>query len=220
MTIHNHHRRLPIIVLLIALGASLGCSPHCMNDLEAVRLNRQAQRHLADGQADQAQHLLYMSLDCDFENAVSHYYLGRCFELEDRPEKAAYEYRLAIRFAPGMQQAHQALISVLAEHGADAESIDATRAFLELGLESTATLLDIADDFFSHQLDQQAVMILHKAAEQSPDNAAPWIALADYHARLSHHQQERQCLLKAKAADPYHPGLPGRLGEMGIRIDQ
>ena len=206
------------VALVFALVlASAGC--RSTSPLEAVRLNQEAQILLDHGQIYAAHHRLDASLDADYENPASHYWLARVYEMENNPEKAEYHYRLAIRFAPAMDAAHLALIRLLHNEGKLDPSVQAARFFLENKTVRAADIIQLGKNFADEGMNHQAVLAFERAAELEPDNPQPYLALADYYLRHDDKQKAVSALTSAFILDPYYPGLARQLGDLGQRVD-
>lgn len=206
---------------IVSIGVLiLVCVTGCQstNPLEAVRLNRQAQIYYQGGYIDQAMPLLQKSVDYDYENPASHYWLGQCYEQKNKLDKAIFEYEVAIRFAPSMELAQLALISALHRQGRIDESVQACKVFCKNKYGLACDILTIAKDFADKGMDHQAVLLYKRAQEVEPDNAVPSIALADFYKAKGQSKMEVSSLTEALMINPYYPGLARRLGELGQRV--
>ena len=158
------YRHSVVIVGFLVLMCVAGCKS--TNPLEAVRLNRQAQVFYHAGNIDQAMELLQQSLNHDFENPASHYWLGQCYEQKNNAEKAIFEYEVAVRFTPSMELAQLALINVLHRQGRIDESIQATKVFCKSKYGLACNILTIAKGFADKGMDNQAILIYKRAQEE------------------------------------------------------
>ena len=204
------------LTALAAVGVLLtvaGCT------IEAVRLNRRAQVYFHHGDYVRSEQLLDESLDIDYENPASHYWLGRCCEVRNRPLKAIYEYGLAVRFAPAMEIAQLAYIAALHKNGQEDKSMEATRSFLANKTAPARGILLIAGRLADLQLDQQAVLAYLRAQQVEPRNPQPSLALADYYFASGKEDQGIESLVKAFMIAPRYPGLARRLGNFGRRVE-
>jgi tetratricopeptide (TPR) repeat protein len=206
-----------VIVGFLVLMCVTGCKS--TNPLEAVRLNRQAQVYYREGFIDQATTLLQQSVDHDYENPASHYWLGQCYEQKNNAEKAIFEYEIAVRFSPSMELAQLALISALHRQGRIDESVQATKVFCKNKYGLACDIITIADDFAAKGMDNQAVLVFNRAQEVEPDNAAPSVALADFYKSKGQIEMEKNIVTKAVVIDPGYPNLMRRAGELGLRVD-
>ncbi|MBN1846065.1 MAG: tetratricopeptide repeat protein [Sedimentisphaerales bacterium] len=211
----------PRLIGLAGLAALLGAAAGCQstNPLEAVRLNRQAQVYFEHGDYDQAMQLLASSLDADYENCASHYWLGRCHEIKNDPDKAVYEYRLAVRFDPALDVAQRSLIQILHRTGQIDPSVQAARVYLRNKTTLASEFIRMAEEFSAEGMDPQAVLAYQRAQQVEPRNPIPSIALADYYRAKGSKDREIDSLTNALMIDPLYPGLARRLGELGQRID-
>ena len=191
----------------------------CVNTLDAVRLNRQAQVYFNHNDYDNAEQLLQRSLDVDFENPASHYWLGRCYQVKGDQAKAIRQYRLAARFAPSMELAQMALIMALQRTGQAEESLQATDEYLSHKEAPVADFLRLAGDFGAQDMPRHLVLASKAAAKAEPHNPQPLLFLADHYFEKNDTDQALGYLVKAFKVDPVYPGLARRLGEHGLRID-
>lgn len=209
------------IVVGAWLIAQLTCLCGCQitNPIDAVRLNRKAQVYIKYGHYDRAAEVLTASLDADFENPASHYWLGQCYETQGRQDKAIYEYRLAVRFAPSMELAQRALITILHRTDRVDESILATKSFLQYKSGPAYNVMRLAETFVAQEMEQQAILAYQRAQQLEPTNPKPSLALADYYFDRADEEKGIDYLTQAFMADPLYPGLARRLGEHGRRVE-
>lgn len=212
----NAYRSAFVIIGSLALIGVTGCKS--TNPLRAVQLNRQAQLYYQEGYIDQAMTLLQNSIDHDYENSASHYWLGRCYEQKNNLDKAVFEYELAVRFSPTMELAQLALIHSLHRQGRIEESIQATRVFCNSKFGLACDIIAIADQFAEKGMDPQAILAYKRAQEVEPDNPVPSIALADFYKDRGLKEMEISSLREAFIIDPYYPGLGYRLGTLDHRV--
>ena len=205
-----------VLIGSLLLLQVVGCKS--TNPLEAVRLNRQAQVYYNSGHIDPAMTLLLESVDFDYENPATHYWLGQCYEHKNNMEKAIFEYEIAVRFTPTMELAHLALISALHRQGRIDESVQATKVFCKSKYGLASNIMGIAKDFADKGMDNQAVLIYKRAQEVEPDNPVPSIILADFYHAKGQKNMEISSLTEAFMIDPYYPGLTRRLGTLGQRV--
>jgi len=205
-----------LIVGFLVLMCVAGCKS--TNPLEAVRLNRQAQVYYNAGHIDPAMTLLLESVDYDYENPASHYWLGQCYEQKNNADKAIFEYEVAVRFSPSMELAQLALINVLHRQGRIDESVQATKVFCKNKYGLACDIMTIAKGFADKGMDHQAIQVYKRAQEIEPDNAVPSIALADFYKAKGQSKLEISSLTEAFMIDPYYPGLAHRLGTLGQRV--
>ena len=212
------------ILLVLTVGSGVfwaGCNStgSSVYKLKATNLNQKGQVYFNYGQYAEAIASYKESLDIDFENSATHYWLGRAYQETADPQKAIEEYRLAVRFTPSMEVAQVALITTLHELGLLDESIIATKDFVKYRTSQANDMVQIGQYFFSKQMEHQAIIVLGRAQELEPTNAAPSIILADYHQGKGDLEGEREAIMVAAAADPFYPGLAQRAGSLGIKIE-
>lgn len=209
--------KLIFVLLATALVGLIGCG--ATNPIDAVNLNRQAQVYIKYARYDQARELLQSSLDADFENPASHYWLGHCYEVSGETDKAIEEYELAVRFGPTMEKAHIALISLLHTAGLLDQSIQATKVYLRHKGPPACNLTITALEFADKGMDHQAILTYQRAQEVEPKNPVPSIKLAEYYFDRDQQEKGIDGLVAAFMIDPLYPGLARRLGEHGRRVD-
>lgn len=202
-----------VLVVVLAIFVAGGCR------FQAIRLNMKGQIYIKYEQFDKAEQALKQSFDFDFENSASHYWLGRCYELQNRHEKAVYEYGLAVRFTPGLDIAQMALIKRLHRNGKIEESAKATDRFLEHKDSPARFFISLAESFAQEQMDAQAILAYQKAQKNEPRNPRPSVALAEHYLAKQNEQKEVDALIRAFQIDPFYPGLAHRLGQRGYRIE-
>jgi len=215
-------RTIILVMLVVLLGSGLflaGCSStgSSVYKIKATNLNQKGQVYFNYGQYAEAIGSYQESLDIDFENSATHYWLGRAYQETADPQKAIEEYRLAVRFTPSMEIAQVALIETLHELGQLDESIIATKSFVKYRTGQADDMVRIGQYFFSQQMDHQAIIVLQRAQELEPTNATPSIVLGDYYQAKGDLEGERGAIMVAFAAEPFYPGLAKRAGLLGIK---
>ena len=211
-----------LLALLVVSGVFLaGCSStgSSVYKIKATNLNQKGQVYFNYGQYAEAIGSYKASLDIDFENSATHYWLGRAYQETADPQSAIEEYRLAVRFTPAMEIAQVALISTLHDVGLLDESIIATKDFVKYRTGQANDMIRVGQHFFSRQMDHQAIIVLGRAQELESTNAAPSIVLADYYQGKGDTEGEREAIMVAVAADPFYQGLAQRAGGLGIKIE-
>jgi Tfp pilus assembly protein PilF len=187
--------------------------------IDAVRLNQEAQVYLEHGDVATAQERLEQSLNADHENPATHYWLGHVHELQDDVGKAEYHYRLAIRFTPATDAAHEALIRLLHKQGKTDASVQATRVFLAQKTNVRASeLMQLASVLAAEKMDHQAIMIYKQAQKVEELNPEPSLALAEFYFARDRQEEGVSALTHAFMIDPQYPELARRLGELGQRV--
>jgi len=210
-----------LLVLLVGGGVFLaGCSSagSSVYKIKATNLNQKGQIYFNYGQYNEAIAEYKASLDIDFENSATHYWLGRAYQETADPQGAIEEYRLAVRFTPSLEISQVALITTLHDVGLLDESIIATKSFVKYRTGQASDLVRIGQHFVSKQMDHQAILVFQRAQELEPTNATPSIVLADYYLGKGDVDNEVQAIMVAAAADPFYPGLAQRAGRLGIEI--
>jgi len=212
-------KRVLAIVAAVVLGAGLVGGCRCTSSIDAVRLNQEAMVYYRNGQHEQAEELLKKSLDMDFENPATHYWLGQCYELKGKNERAIYEYELATRFGPSMELGELGYLRLLHRTGEVDASVQATRVYMRHRGGRAAELVVLAKQLADEGLGPQAVVVFQRAQELEPHNAEPSMALAEMYFSKGKDEQGVEALTAAFLADPYHPGLAERLGKLGRRVE-
>jgi tetratricopeptide (TPR) repeat protein len=207
-----------ISLVLVALILLLtGCN--ATYTLKASQLTQQGQIYFQFAEYDQARQMFKDSLDIDFENSATHYWLGQTYQKKADPHNAIEEYRLAVRFDPALEVAQVALITTLHQVGKLDESIIAARSFLKYKTGWAGNLVLVGRDFVQKGMAHQAVLTYQRAQELEPDNPTPSIALADYYLAQGDMEKERETIMVAVAIEPFYPGLARRAGQLGIKIE-
>lgn len=203
-------------VLVLALAFCCGCRP---SSIEAVRLNQRGQIYFEHGRYEQAKELLLASIKADPENPASHYWLGRCYELEGDLTKAIWEYGLAVRFVPAMDVAHMALVTAYQRDGQAEESLRAARSWLAQTSVPARQIVWMAEVLDAQDMPEHAVAAYEAAQQAEPHNARPSVALAEYHLNKGDEKKGVAALIAASKIDPLYPGLAKQLGGYGYKIE-
>jgi tetratricopeptide (TPR) repeat protein len=203
---------LAALLVVGILGAS-GCT------VDAVRLNQRAQVYYDYQKYDEAIAALEKSIKLDFENPASHYWLGRCYEAQGTLEKAVFEYGLAVRFGPSVDNMHIALVRALYNYGEQEKSMQAARQFLAHREGLAGDFYYLADQFHEQGMDDQAILAYQRAQRVEPKNPEPSIKLADFYQSLKEPELARNCLVEAMKIDPTYPGLARRMGESHYQVE-
>jgi tetratricopeptide (TPR) repeat protein len=204
-----------VLVALILAGVLWmgGCT------VDAVRLNQKAQIYYDYNKYDEAIELLEKSVKADYENPASHYWLGRCFEAQGKLEKAIFEYGLAVRFGPSVDNLNIALVRALYNFGEQEKSMQATRQFLAHREGRAGDFYYIAEQFHEQGMDDQAILAYQHAQQVEPRNPEPSLRLADFYQSLGEPELARNCLVQAMKIDPTYPGLARKLGEQHYQVE-
>jgi len=211
--------RTPLVrVMVVALASLVVLCTGCPRPVGGVRLNREAQIYIKYNQIDKAQELLRESIDNDFENSASHYWMGWCYEQKGAMLKAIYEYELAVRFTPSMELAQVALVRALHRGGQQENSLQAARNFMESAEGATRDYMRIARIFWDEQMDEQAIVVCEAAARAVPDNGEPMLAVAEYYLRKGDTKKGVDYMIRAFKMAP-NSALAKRLGEYGMKVD-
>ncbi|MCP4710886.1 MAG: tetratricopeptide repeat protein, partial [Planctomycetes bacterium] len=139
-----------LLVLLVGIGLFLaGCNSagSSVYKLKATNLNQKGQVYFNYGQYNEAIVSYQESLDIDFENSATHYWLGRAYQETADPQKAIEEYRLAVRFTPSLEVSQVALITTLHDVGQLDESIIATKDFVKYRTGQANDMIRIGQHF-------------------------------------------------------------------------
>lgn len=202
-----------------ALCAAVAISGCTRTAFDAVRMNQRAQVYIRHGDYQAASTILQESLDADFQNSASHYWLGKCHAAQTDIDKAIYEYELAVRFNPSMEIAQLALIKTLELDGQTEQSVLAAKKWIK---HKDAVMRDytrLAELLMADGLETQAIEIYLAAAEKYPQDARPLLATADYYFAKNDEQQGINYLVRAFKAEPLYPGLARRLGTKGLQVE-
>lgn len=202
-------------LLLAAVVFIAGCTAQ---PFKAVQLNQKAKVYIEYQQYDTAMALLKKSLDSNHENSPSHYWLGRCYQATGNPDKAIYEYQLALRFDPALDIAQVALIKIYHQTGRIDEALLAAKKYFERKDAPARDFIVIADDFAKDGMEDQVLLAYKQAQKLEPYNPTPAIAMADYYFKLGRTAPAINSLSNAFKIDPYYPGLAKKLGEHGMRV--
>lgn len=205
---------LPVRMLIVGFALVLigGCG------LRAVRMNQQAQVYIDFGEYEKAEEVLIESFSPDHENPASHYWLGRCYEETGRPEKAIYEYALAVRFAPALDVAQVAYIKSLYRDGQIDQAHIAAQKYLEYKEAPAREIITLAKNFSDDNMSDLALITYRQAQKNEPDNARPLIEIAEFYFEQGEKQTGLDTLTQAFRVDPLYPGLAARLGSHGLRV--
>ncbi|MBN1766163.1 MAG: tetratricopeptide repeat protein [Sedimentisphaerales bacterium] len=204
------------VVFILITGGLLFCSG-CT--IEAVNLNRQAQVYLDYNHYDQAEELLKKSLEIDFENAASHFWLAQCYEATGQTQKAIWEYQDAVRFNPSFELGQMFYIRALYRDGQEEKSLEATKLFIENKEAAARDFIRIAQEFLANKMDKHAIIAYHGAARSEPHNPVPFLAVSEYYFDKGNTDKGTDYLVRAFKVDPYYPGIARKLGEQGLRVD-
>ncbi len=206
------------IVVICLTGCDTGLET-AGSSFDAVNYNRRAQVYYNSGDISTAKEELRRSLDADYENPISHYYLGMCHEAESNLEKAIYEYSLAVRFAPSMEVAQMTLVETLEKDNQHEESLNALKNWLTPGGMELQEYMRIGGYFQKANMPDHAVLAWESAAKVHSHNVEPCIALADFYRGQNMSDKEVEWLKRAARVDPYYPGLSRRLGERSLKLN-
>ena len=185
---------------------------------KAVHLNQKAKVYIEYHQYDTAMALLKKSLDSNHENSPSHYWLGHCYQATGNPDKAIYEYQLALRFDPALDLAQVALIKIYHQTGRIDEALLAAKKYFEHKDAPAREFIVIADDFAKDGMGNHVLLAYRQAQKLEPRNPVPAIAMADYYFKLGQTEPAIKSLSNAFKINPYYPGLAQKLGQHGMKV--
>ncbi len=212
-----------ILILLAVAGFIGGCK-----SIEAVELNQKAKVYLNYGKYEQAAEIFNQSLDMYFEMPSTHYWLGYCYENLNNVSKAIWEYELAVKFDPTMELAQKAYINILVKAGRDEDAIKAADTYFKRLNAPTREYIRIGMNYLNSGEEIFAVKALEYAFYNSAPPVAgtdahrdikPLMILADYYAKNSNTEKERQYLMMIFQEDCTADGVARRLGELGIKVN-
>ncbi len=210
LKIHGLLASLLLMVILVC--------PGCFT-VEAVDMNRQAQVYMKYGQYEKARDLLEQSLDYDFENAASHYWLAVCYENlggSAAIQKAVWNYEQAVSFEPTLHLAQHGYIKALYRQDKQDKSLQATRSYMKAFVaESARDYKPTINSFLEAGMVEHALIVVEKAHEVDPHNDMPYLLLARYYRDRDNKDKEVQYLTEAFKADPYNVETARRLGTLG-----
>ena len=208
------------IILGIMLMAGVGLAG-CKSTykLESGKMVQRAIVYMNFGEYEQAINTLRASLEVEYENPATHYWLGRCYELTTNTRQGIDEYRLAVRFNPAMEAAQMALIMALHQSRQEDESILATQEYLKHRAGLAGDVIQLAQDFLSKGMDKQAILAFERAQELSPTDPTPLMALANYYKSKGDQENEKEAVRRAAIIGPYYAGLAQRAGSQGIKVE-
>ncbi len=210
---NNILRFLAVVGFSLCLLTSQGCGP-----IDASAINQKAQIYINHQRYSAAEELLKQSLDANYENSASHYWLGYVYEKQSLIAKSLYEYGIAVKYEPNLDIAQRALIKGLHRNNQIDQSVEAARLMLKYRDKRADYFMNIGRDFISSQMETQAVLAYQAGAKAEPDNALPYLELADYFYQKPDNQTADEYLIKAFKAQPTYPGLARRLGKRGLKI--
>lgn len=209
------------VVSAVLILAMVLVIPGCFT-VDAVSMNRQAQVYMKYGQYEKARDLLERSLEYNFENAASHYWLAVCYEnlggMEAR-QKAAWNYQQAVSFDPTLEVAQIGYMKALYRNGQEEKSLEATRNYMQVKeVEAAREYIPLIQGLLEEDMVENAIIVVEKASEMDPQNARPYLAMANYYKSQQDKDSEVHYLIKAFKADPYDPMIARRLGQYNQKI--
>ena len=202
-----------VATLILAVVVCQGCM------LDSVKLNRKAQIYIKHGQYDNAIPLLKESLNINYENPGSHYYLAESYAAQGDHRNALWHYELAVQFDPSYEQAQLAIIRELHRVGRTEDSIEAARMFLEHKGAISSYFTRLETTFLAEKMIQHAVLAAEAAVKADPSDPTPYITIAQHYYDNGNNENGDEFLVRAFRTKPTWPGLAEMLGKHGMRVE-
>jgi tetratricopeptide (TPR) repeat protein len=191
-----------LLCILLLSGCGGGAKPKEVGRTEAERKKIQLQQ----------------AIDKKYEDAESHFKLGKLYQAEGQWTQAENEYGITLNFDPVHRQAQASRVKVLLEGGDAAKSKLLAEEYLKQASISAAASLQLAMAFQEQGLDEYALKCYQRALYMAPDSARINRQIGFYYLGKGNKDLAREYLSRSFQLNPNQPDVAGELGRLGVAV--
>ncbi len=161
---------------------------------------------------------LLKSIEKKYEDAESHFKLGKLYQAEGLWAQAEDQYGIALNFDPVHRQAQAARVKVLVGGGDAAKAKLLADEYIKQASISAAASFQLAMAFQEQGLDEYALKCYQQALYMAPDSARINRQIGFYYLGKGDKDVAREYLSRSFQLNPNQPDVAGELGRLGVAV--
>jgi Tfp pilus assembly protein PilF len=193
-----------LVCILLLLG---GCGGKARTPKEVGRT-----------EAEKKKVQLLKAIDTKFEDAESHFKLGKLYQADGLWAQAEDQYGIALNFDPVHRQAQASRVKVLVSGGDAAKAKLLADEYIKQASISAAASLQLALAFQEEGLDEYALKGYQQALYMAPNSAKINRQIGFYYLGKGNKDPAREYLSRSFQLNPNQPDVAGELGRLGVAV--
>ncbi len=169
-------------------------------------------------EAEEKKAKLLKAIEKKYEDAESHFKLGKLYQAEGLWAQAEDQYGITLNFDPVHRQAQAARVKVLLEGGDAAKSKLLADEYRKQASISAAASFQLAMAFQEQGLDEYALKCYQRALYMAPDSARINRQIGFYYLGKGNKDAAREYLSRSFQLNPNQPDVAGELGRLGVAV--
>jgi tetratricopeptide (TPR) repeat protein len=161
---------------------------------------------------------LLKQINRKYEDAESHFKLGKLYQAEGLWAQAEDQYGIALNFDPVHRQAQAARVKVLIGGGDAVKAKLLADEYIKQASISAAASLELALAFQEQDLDEYALKCYQQALHMAPDSARINKQIGFYYLGRGNKDLARGYLSRSFQLNPNQPDVAGELGRLGVAV--
>jgi len=170
------------------------------------------------GEQEKQQKQLQKKIDKKYDDAKSHYELGKLYHSEGMWDKAEWEYNKALAFDPMHHDAQASMVKLQIDRGDTTKSSVVADLYISQASVSAKHSLILGRAFQSRGLDEYALACYKQAHNLAPNSVAINKQLAYYYLAKKDNANAEMYLRKTFELDPSQSEVAGELGRLGVQV--
>ena len=170
-------------------------------------------------QSDVKKSQLLKQLDKKYEDAKTHYELGKLYHSEGQWDKAEWEYNKALAFNPVYHDAQASIVKLLVDKGDKQRSETIADMYISQASVSARHSLLLGRAFQERGLDEYALTSYLQAHNLAPNSVVINKQLGNFYLMKGDKANAEVYLRRAFELDPYQPEVAGQLGKLGVQVE-
>jgi Flp pilus assembly protein TadD len=170
-------------------------------------------------QSDVKKAQLLKQLDKKYEDAKTHYELGKLYHSEGQWDKAEWEYNKALAFNPVDHDAQASIVKLLVDKGDKQRSETIADMYISQASVSARHSLLLGRAFQERGLDEYALTSYLQAHNLAPNSVVINKQLGNFYLMKGDKANAEVYLRRAFELDPYQPEVAGQLGKLGVQVE-
>ena len=161
---------------------------------------------------------LQKAIEKKFEDAESHFKLGKLYQADGLWAQAEDQYGIALNFDPVHRQAQASRVKALVSGGDAAKSKLLADEYIKQASISAAASLQLALAFQEQGLDEYALKCYQQALYMAPNSAKINRQIGFYYLGKGNKDTAREYLSRSFQLNPNQPDVAGELGRLGVAV--
>jgi Flp pilus assembly protein TadD len=169
-------------------------------------------------QSDKKKTVLLKQLDKKYEDARTHYELGRLYHSEGQWDKAEWEYNKALAFNPVHHDSQASMVKLLVDKGDKQKSEVIADMYISQASVSAKHSLLLGRGFQERGLDEYALTCYLQAHNLAPNSVVINKQLGNFYLMKGDKASAEIYLRRTFELNPYQPDVAGQLGQLGVQV--